>query len=46
MMKRTYESPEFECFKLTFEAMMDNIQYSKDENFHQSGYEGNEDEIP
>lgn len=46
MMKRTYESPEFESHKISFEAMMATIQYSKDEDYKQSGQEGNDDDIP
>ena len=34
-MKKTYESPEFECLKFSFEATLQNIQYSKNEDFQQ-----------
>ena len=45
-MKKQYESPEFECLKFSFEATLQNIQYSKNEDFQQSGDEGDEREIP
>ena len=43
MMKKPYESPDFECLKFSFEATLQNIQYSKNEDFHQSGFEGDDD---
>ena len=46
MMKRTYESPELDLLKISFEATMDSIHYSKPEDFNQSGQEGNDDDIP
>ena len=46
MMKRTYESPEFEKYNLSFESMMDGIQYSKPEDYKQSGDEGDDNDIP
>lgn len=46
MMKKTYESPDFECLKFSFEATLQNIQYSKNEDFKQIGEEGDESEIP
>lgn len=46
MMRLAYESPEFECIKYSFEATLQNIEYSKNENFEQSGYEGDDDIIP
>lgn len=46
MMRRTYESPEFELLKFSFEATMDNIHYSKDEGFNSGGSEGDNDEVP
>ena len=42
MMKKTYESPDFECLKYSFEATLQNIQYSKNEPFIQSGEEGDD----
>ncbi len=45
MMKKTYESPEFECLKFSFEATLQSIQYSKNEDFQQSGQEGDDDEV-
>ena len=45
-MKKTYNSPEFDCLKFSFEATMGGIQYSKNEDYEQSGNEGNDDEIP
>ena len=46
MMKKPYESPEFECLKFSLEATLQNIQYSKNEDFQQSGDEGDNGEIP
>ena len=43
MMKSTYESPEFELLKFSFEATMDTIQYSRDEDPHSGGQEGDDD---
>lgn len=45
-MKKTYESPDFECLKFSFEATLQNIQYSKNEDYQQSGDEGNDDVAP
>ena len=45
-MKKTYNSPEFDCLKFSFEATMGGIQYSKNEDYDQSSNEGNDDEIP
>ena len=42
MMKKTYESPDFECLKYSFEATLQNIQYSKNEPFIQDGEEGDD----
>ena len=46
MMKKTYESPVFECLKYSFEATLQNIQYSKGEPYQQSGDEGDNDVAP
>ena len=46
MMKKTYESPDFECLKYSFEATLQNIQYSKGEPYQQSGDEGDNDVAP
>ncbi len=45
-MKKTYESPEFECLKFSFEATLQSIQYSKGEPYQQSGDEGDNDVAP
>lgn len=45
MMKKPYESPEFECLKYSFEATLQKIQYSKNEDFKQDGEEGNDDVV-
>ena len=45
-MKKMYESPEFEKYNLSFESMMDGIQYSKPEDYKQSGDEGDDSDIP
>lgn len=42
MMKKPYESPDFECLKYSFEATLQNIQYSKNEDFKQDGEEGDD----
>ena len=44
-MKKTYNSPEFDCLKFSFEATMGGIQYSKNEEYEYGGNEGNEEEI-
>lgn len=46
MMKKPYESPDFECLKYSFESTLQNIQYSKNEDFKQDGDEGNDDVAP
>jgi len=45
MMRKAYESPEMEYFKLSFEATLNGIEYSKNEDFQQSGDEG-DDRVP
>lgn len=45
MMKKTYESPEFEELKLSFEATLQTIQYSKNEDYQHSGQEGDDDVV-
>lgn len=45
-MKKTYESPDFECLKFSFEATLQNIQYSKGEPYQYSGDEGDNDVAP
>lgn len=44
-MKNIYEEPIFEMFKLKFEAVLDTIQYSKEEDFASGGSEGDDDII-
>ena len=44
-MKKIYEEPIFEMFKLKFEAVLDTIQYSTGETFATDGFEGNGDII-
>ena len=46
MMKKPYESPEFECLKFSFEATLQHIQYSKNEPYQYSGDEGDDGQIP
>lgn len=46
MMRLPYESPDFECLKFSFEATLQSIQYSKNEDFQQSGLEGDDDIVP
>ena len=45
MMKKTYESPEFEKWRYSFESMMESIHYSKDEDYQHSGDEGGDDVV-
>ena len=45
MMKKTYESPDFEALKFSFEATLQKIQYSKNEDYQQSGQEGDDDVV-
>ncbi len=44
-MKKPYESPDFECLKFSFEATLQNIQYSKNEDYQHSGQEGDDDVV-
>ena len=45
-MKKTYESPEIDCLKFSFESTLQTIQYSKDEDYKQGGQEGDDDAPP
>ena len=45
MMKKPYESPEFEALKLSFEATMQTIQYSKNEDYQHGGEEGDDEVV-
>ena len=45
-MKKTYESPEIDCLKFSFESTLQTIQYSKDEDYQQSGQEGDDGAPP
>ena len=45
-MKKTYNSPEFDCLKFSFESTLQSIQYSKNEDYQQSGQEGDDDAPP
>ena len=45
-MRKTYESPEIDCLKFSFESTLQSIQYSKNEVYQQSGQEGDDDAPP
>lgn len=45
-MRKTYESPEIDCLKFSFESTLQSIQYSKNEDYQQSGQEGDDDAPP
>ena len=45
-MRKTYESPEIDCLKFSFESTLQSIQYSKNEDYQQSGQVGDDDAPP